>query len=414
MNVVSMEDWYKKDVWLQWQAMRLPFAVAQELFSSHAVDTGSKLLLRSLEPDRMPGCGAALDFGCGYGVLGLAWKKLKPEWNVHLVDRDALAVEFSAWNAAQLNVAPGSGVECSIGLGTEVGPPEGFDLILWNVPGKTGEPTLKRLADDVGDALAGDGLAALVIVNPLAAALRSVYEVRPDLSIAVDEAFSDHTILHLRKKTHSANHETRVCPFERGVFDRDPQAFTMPVGASHTLTPVVGLPEYESHSFETTLLVSALQRLSPHPESLLVFGCGQGHIPVAAHVIHGATSFTLIDRDLLALKASARALGAAGVVEDRLTRIARSAIGSMDPGTSPVDMAIVRLADQQRPPVTTRLIEDLEALSPARLTVVVGGGSTSVSRLLGMVAKRGCWKLRSRSKKHGASAAILTVDQGNM
>ena len=408
---MTRDDWYKKEVWLQWQGPSLSFAVAQELFSSHAIDTGSRLLLNSLRGEQCPDRGTALDYGCGYGVLGLAWKKLKPAWNVCLVDRDALAVEFAAWNAERLGFAPGSGVECAVGLGAEGGPPEGFDLILWNVPGKAGESVVRRLAGDIGDALVGNGLAALVVVNPLAGALRSVYEARPDLSIGVDAAFAEHTILHIKKNTPDVTAGTRIAPFERGVFDRDPRTFPAPTGP-YTLTPVIGLPEYESHSHQTTLTLSGVDKLPRSPHSaVLIFGCGQGHIPVAVHVMHGVTRFILVDRDLLALEASSRALLAAGVVEDRVTRFARSAIGSYGSDMRPIDMAFVRLDDQQRPAVMTALVEDLAALAPPGLTVVVGGGSTSVSRFLGLVAKQRGWKLGSRSRRHGASAAILTLRQ---
>lgn len=402
------EDWYKKDVGLQWQGMTLSFAVAQELFSSHAVDTGSRLLLKSLEPDHFPTRGTALDFGCGYGVLGLAWKKLMPEWHVHLVDRDALAVEFTGWNAERLDLGPGNGVSFAVGLGPEGAPSEGFDLILWNVPGKAGETVLTRLADDVGKALSVHGRAVLVVVNPLAAALRPVYEASPELMTVLDAAFAGHTVLHIRKEAATMESGTPTGPFERGVFDRAPHAFASPAG-SYTITPVVGLPEYESHSHETTLLLSTIEELSPSPHSLLVFGCGQGHIPVATHLRHGTARFTLIDRDMLALEASTRALAAAGVAEANVSRFARSGIGFLDPGTSQVDTAMIRLEDQLRPAVVTRLLDELEAVSSGGLTVIVGGGSTSVSRFLGSMAKRRAWKLRSRSRKRGASAAVLTV-----
>lgn len=405
---MSREAWFKKDVELRWRGQKLSFAVAQELFSSHAVDVGSRLLLRSLEPDQHGRAGTALDFGCGYGVLGLAWKSVKPEWKVHLVDRDALAVEFSQWNAERLGFEQGDDVSCTVGLGPGGAPPHGFDLILWNVPGKAGEAVLRRLAGDIADALGTNGLAALVIVNPLAAVLRSAYQTRTDLTVTVDEAHADHTILHIRKNASTENPGTPVDAFERGVFDREMRTFHAPVG-SYDLTPVIGLPEYESHSYETTLLLSALERLSPSPGTLLVVGCGQGHVPVAAHLMHGTMRFTLIDRDLLALAASARTLAGVGVVPSNVRGMSRSAIGSVESTIGPVDTAIVRLEDQIRPSVMDELVGDLEVLSDGTLTVLVGGGSTSVSRLLRIAAKRPAWKLKSRDRKHGASAAIMTI-----
>lgn len=409
---MSREDWYKKDVPLQWRGMTLSLAVSQALFSSHTVDVGTRLLLKSLRPDELAASGSALDFGCGYGVLGLAWKSVKPGWTVHLVDRDALAVEFSAWNAERLDLDPGKSVACAVGLGPEGASPDGFDLILWNVPGKAGAAVLRRLAADVADALGTGGLAALVIVNPLAALVRSEYEGRPDLHITLDEESSDHTVLHIIRKAGAEPGaeplEGWTGPFERGVFDREPRTFVTLAG-TYTMTPVVGLPEYESLSHETVLMVAALRDLERSPESLLVFGCGQGHVPVAAHMTGGTSSYTLIDRDLLALKAAARSLKEVGVPQGSVRSLASPEIGPMSLGAAPVEAAVVRLDDQLPPAVMMALARDLEAVSPGELPVLAAGGSTSVSRLLAIVRKRAGWKLRARSRKHGASTAVLTV-----
>ena len=48
--------------------------MAQELFSSHDVDTGSRALLKALDVDVLPETGHVIDYGRGYGVLGLALK----------------------------------------------------------------------------------------------------------------------------------------------------------------------------------------------------------------------------------------------------------------------------------------------------------------------------------------------------
>ena len=404
------DDWYKKDVALEWERMSLSFAVAQDLFSSHAVDAGSKLLLRSIDPETFPARGAALDFGCGYGVLGLAWKARKPEWDVRLIDRDALAVEFSAWNAERLGFAPGDEVSWSVGLGPGESPPAGFDLVLWNVPGKAGEAVLERLAEDVADSLGQHGVVALVVVNPLAAVLRSVYAARLDLVIVHEQRLSDHTILHVRRDSPMSATDYRPEPFERGVFDRDARAFDTAAGP-YTIRPVVGLPEYESLAFDTMTIVSAIEGLTDRPGAVLIAGCGQGHVPLAVHLVHGVVSFTLVDRDLLSLKASARALAAVEPGTDQVRIQATPDIGVSEPDNAMrVDTAIVRLRDQTPPAVMSTMIQDLERRAgDAGLTVVIGGGSTSVSRWLAAVAKRREWKTRSRLKRHGASAVVLSL-----
>ncbi len=406
---VPRDDWYKKDVVLRWERSSLSFAVAQELFSSHAVDAGSKLLLRSVERTEFPERGVALDFGCGYGVLGLAWKARMPDWNVRLIDRDALAVAFSAWNTERLGFAAQGGVSSSVGLGPGQLPPDGFNLVLWNVPGKAGGAVLERLAEDIADALGQSGMAALVVVNPLAAALRAVYVARADLAMAHDERFSDHTVIHVRRDIPTISPEDQPGPFDRGVFDRDQRAFDT-VAGTYTIRPVAGLPEYDSLAFDTAVIVSAIDALTHRPEAVLIAGCGQGHVPIAIHLIHGVTSFTLVDRDLLAQKASARALGDVGVDETRVRLVPGVEIGPIKSETQPFDTAILRLDDQLPSAVMRTMIQDLEHLAmDDGLTVIVGGGSTSVSRWIAAVAKRKEWNARSRLKKRGASAATLIV-----
>lgn len=403
------DDWYKKDVVLRWEGMSLSLAVAQELFSSHAVDIGSRLLLKSLDPDQFPERGDALDFGCGYGVLGLAWKVRQPKWVVRLVDRDALAVAFSAWNAERLDLAAQGGVSWSVGLGPGGPPPDGYALVLWNVPGKAGEAVLARLAGEVADTLGDNGLVALVIVNPLAPALRAVYTARPDLTITRDERFADHTIVHIKRSVSRVLDQDRPGPFDRGVFDREPHAFETAVG-SYMLTPVVGLPEYESLGFDTVLMLSALAALRDRPDAVLIAGCGQGHLPVASHLAHGVASFHLVDRDLLALQMSVRALAAVGVGEASVRAVAAPDIGTLASNEPRVDTAIIRLEDQLPPPVINTMIQDLEQLgADDGLTVIVGGGSTSVSRWLALVSPRRAWNAQSRLKKRGSSAATLRV-----
>ena len=160
---MHFDDWYKKQVTLRWGDLRFDLDVAQELFSSHEVDSGSLLLLRSLAHPQFPRDGRCLDYGCGYGILGIAWKASHPDWDVTLVDREALAVAFSAHNAQRL----GYEVDCIGGLDPLDREGSGYDLLLWNVPGKAGAPVLAELMADSLDALALGGLLALVVVHPL-------------------------------------------------------------------------------------------------------------------------------------------------------------------------------------------------------------------------------------------------------
>ena len=66
------------------------------LFSPRRVDDGSFLLLKHIKVNEDD---LTLDLGCGYGVLGLTIARLTPRGQVHLVDKDFVAVEYAEKNA---------------------------------------------------------------------------------------------------------------------------------------------------------------------------------------------------------------------------------------------------------------------------------------------------------------------------
>jgi len=74
----------------------LQFHSTWGLFSPRAIDDGTLLLLDHLQ---VASDEVALDLGCGYGPLGLAIASQCPAGQVHLVDKDFVAVDYTAANA---------------------------------------------------------------------------------------------------------------------------------------------------------------------------------------------------------------------------------------------------------------------------------------------------------------------------
>lgn len=106
------------------------------LFSPTEIDEGSKLLLEYLE---IKPADVSLDIGCGYGALGVPMGKLSPQGEVHMVDKDFVAVEYAAQNA-KLNGLKNCGTYLSNGF-SQV-PDIKFDLIVSNLPAKVGRELL--------------------------------------------------------------------------------------------------------------------------------------------------------------------------------------------------------------------------------------------------------------------------------
>ena len=143
----------------------LNFFLSHALFSSYEVDSGSRLLLKTLAPFiKKEKPESILDAGCGTGVLGTALKKAVPEAELYLYDRDALAVYFTELNlrkngiknyntAASLLMFPFSGKK--------------FDLIVSNLPAKAGREVLGDFIQQAPLHLTENGTTAVVIVKPL-------------------------------------------------------------------------------------------------------------------------------------------------------------------------------------------------------------------------------------------------------
>jgi 16S rRNA G1207 methylase RsmC len=386
--------WWKKDVPLSWEGAHLSFAVAQELFSSHTVDAGSILLLRSLDPATMPETGKCVDFGCGYGVLGLAFKAVKPSWNVTLIDRDALAVEFSAWNAHRLELDVNS--RGGLGVDNLAAP---IELLLWNVPGKAGSGVLQSLTEQAIDRLAPDGVLALVVVHPLAKDLEQVALSRSDVEIVHESAGPEHTIFHMKRTAaEQANLEGHA--FDWGTFDREPTRVDTGLIAYEFL-PVVGLPQYEGPDIATVLMTDAIEGAArDRTDTALCVNPGQGHVPIYLRNHWPDVTLTLSDRDLLALRATERSVNG-----ERVT----SHFAAVDIGVDAqeFDLVTASLPNQTRPPVLEHLLSRMLDVTAAGSHIAVAGGSTEVSRLIAMARKQPVLKLRDREKKKGYSAAIF-------
>jgi hypothetical protein len=136
-----------------------------------------------------------LDAGCGVGVLGICAAKAldaQPDLRVRSQDRDELARAFTEHNAARNGV--GAAVLSAHAEALLDGPGTPWDLILSNVPAKTGTPVLLDfIARSAG--LLGEGGAVMVVaVNPLAGLLRDrIGELA--LPLLLDETGREHTVL---------------------------------------------------------------------------------------------------------------------------------------------------------------------------------------------------------------------------
>ena len=294
------DPYFKKTVGFEIGGQGLELRVSQTLFSSHAIDTGTEFLVRTLH-DTGARFEKVLDLGCGYGPIGIALKALNPGAALHMTDRDALAVRYARENAL-LN-----GIEDALAypsLGFDDVRDRDFDLVAANIAGKAGERVITSWLKDAPLFLRPGGLVGVVVVSPLEPLVRGIVEGLPGAEVVLIKRRSGHTVFLYRASGSQEEAGGPVDSFGRGDYDRA-QVELSHGRIAYRMHTVSGLPEFDSLSYRTQLLCSVLQGLDRQGEaSVLVLNPGQGHVPVILSKALAPASIDMVDRDLLALRCS--------------------------------------------------------------------------------------------------------------
>lgn len=135
---------------------------ADGVFSSHRLDPGTAVLLRTV-PDP-PSAGAFLDLGCGWGPLALTMGLLAPAAHVWAVDTNTRALELVRRNAGDLGLASVVAVPPA-DLPADIG----FAVIWSNPPIRIGKTALHELLLTYLARLLPGGEAYLVVQRHLGA-----------------------------------------------------------------------------------------------------------------------------------------------------------------------------------------------------------------------------------------------------
>ena len=87
----------RKEITFRFLGVSYSFVTDSGVFSKDKVDTGTAVLLEALSKETLS--GEILDFGCGYGVIGILLAKLSPVM-ITAVDVNERALELTKENAA--------------------------------------------------------------------------------------------------------------------------------------------------------------------------------------------------------------------------------------------------------------------------------------------------------------------------
>ncbi len=129
----------------------LEFITDRSVFSYGKADAGSMLLIQSIPA---PDGATLLDWGCGWGLLGIAAARSWPDVQVTMVDINERACALARENARRNQVA---NVEILCGDAVQVLGDRRFDTIVSNPPISAGRREVLRLFDDAAARLQPGG-----------------------------------------------------------------------------------------------------------------------------------------------------------------------------------------------------------------------------------------------------------------
>ena len=129
----------------------LVFMTDRGVFSYGRVDRGSKLLIETVDEPDGP---ELLDWGCGWGLLGIVAARAWPQVQVTMVEVNERACELARENA-RINHAEGLEIIC--GDAFKVLGERSFDTILCNPPISAGREVVLRVFDDAAARLSPGG-----------------------------------------------------------------------------------------------------------------------------------------------------------------------------------------------------------------------------------------------------------------
>lgn len=392
--------YYKKTVKYEYRGHNLQFRISQELFSSNNIDNGTQRLLRTLSDEKIDSFNKALDLGCGYGPLGITLKTVRPIGEVHMTDKDALALEYSRQNA-KLNSLEGIKIYGS--LGYDDIQEDDFDLIVSNIPAKVGEPVLAHLLLDAQFHLQPQGKVAIVVIDAIANYVINLLSSNPNISILFQKSWPGHVVLHYKFTSNKKIIKQKSNSLERGIYGREEKDFTVE-SIKVLMKTTYNLPEFDTLSYDTKLLLNNLPGQSEESVgSVIVFNPGQGFIPVYISKLMSVKNINLVDRDLQALRISKENLVGNGYTPENITLVHQ--VGIL--GEKKVEYLIGILPEKDGSLVNATIVRQ----SASRLTgngmFVVSSSSTAITRIKTLIRKERLFNFLREKRSKGRTVLML-------
>jgi len=140
--------------------VRLSCETKPDLFSPKGLDSGTRILLESV-PKVLPDYQSAIDWGCGWGAIGITLAKCNSKAEIIALDSDIAAVSTAQANK-ELNGATNLVVIASHGF-DQVEADKKFDLITSNPPTHRGREVVETMISQSLTRLNNDAVLLIVI-----------------------------------------------------------------------------------------------------------------------------------------------------------------------------------------------------------------------------------------------------------
>lgn len=399
----NLDLYFKKIINYIYRGHSLQFKVSQTLFSSHDIDFGTQRLLRSLISEKDSEFKKVLDLGSGYGPIGIALKSFYTKAVVHMVDRDALALDYSRQNIELNNLRD---INIYESLGYDNVKDTDFDLIVSNIPAKVGEPVLSNMLEDARFYLRDGGHIAIVVTDTIENFVSKVLLGNPSINILFQKKWPGHSVFHYEFLPEGVSlPKPKLSAFDRGIYYRGEKIISFG-NSKLSIKTVYGVSEFDTLSYETEMLLKNLAILQERNiNTAILFNSGQGYLPAALSLMTKVNKIDLVDRDLLALNISKKNLTLNGFSDDKILLLHQTDLQQKD--KKKMDVVIGILDEKDGPLIHAMFVRQaVEQLSPIGLAILVSS-STAITRIESIIKKDKSLDILDRKKSKGKSVIII-------
>lgn len=397
----NSDVYFKKEITYDYRSKKLKFRVSQALFSSFDIDLGTKHLLKTPIKEGFNSYKKVLDLGCGYGPIGISLKSAYQSSIVHMVDRDALALEFSRQNAELNNL---SGFRIYGSLGYDDVTETDFDLVISNIPAKVGEPVISHILEDARFYLHPGGCVVIVVINAIGDYVTKVLKSNKDINILFHKSWPGHLVFHYEFIGNNFV-KPKLNAFDRGIYNRGKQDIFID-NYEISVETAFGLAEFDALSYETEIILNKLRDYKGKKiNRAIIFNSGQGIIPTALEKISKVSEINLVDRDLEALRVSRKNLIANGFNSEKIFLFHGVGLSQTKNGTS--DFIIGILNEKDDPKVHIMFLKEATELLSKDGVLILASGSTPITRLESLIKREKTLRVVERQKSKRKSLIVL-------